>query len=343
MEDGGWKIPGATSNIQHSTFNIQIGKYVVLLACLIAAGLCGVGLFKSYSRGAWLGTAVGLGYLAYQVARQKRKAEGGKRESTYLTPALTPRPTGGEGEAMPSSTIHPPSSNFDAWLGKNRFSLAVILISVAVLAFWQFRFSEARPVQRIFSANNPNDFSWRNRVMAWQGAGRMMMDRPLTGFGWGEAETVYGKKYCPTNESAAIEMNDYLMIGISAGVPAMICFLVYILLGLRGKTGTGWKHYPTSRVAAEVTRLNLKAETSQSLLTSAATPQEANPETGATHCPTLPQPSAILHSPPSWRQYAVPGQRCCSSASGLTAACSNCRWRLCFGRSWSWGALHQSG
>jgi hypothetical protein len=41
---------------------------------------------------------------------------------------------------------------------------------------------------------------------------------------------VYGKKYCPLNESAAIEMNDFFMLGISAGVPALICFVAYLAL-----------------------------------------------------------------------------------------------------------------
>ena len=65
----------------------------------------------------------------------------------------------------------------------------------------------------------------------------MMIDRPWTGFGWGQAETDYSKKYLSSrlNEGAAIEMNDYLMIGISAGVPAMICFAAYIWLSLKPK------------------------------------------------------------------------------------------------------------
>jgi len=71
------------------------------------------------------------------------------------------------------------------------------MLSVVILLFWQYRFSEWRPAQRIFSIANINDFSWRNRVAAWEGATRMMIDRPLIGFGWGQAESAYGRSYCP--------------------------------------------------------------------------------------------------------------------------------------------------
>ncbi len=122
------------------------------------------------------------------------------------------------------------SSRFSFWFRRNGFSLVLLIASLSSLAFWQFRFSEQRPAQRIFSIANANDFSWRNRVTAWEGAVQMMIDQPWAGFGWGQAETDYGKKYCPPrlNESAAIEMNDYFMIGISAGVPTLFCFAAYL-------------------------------------------------------------------------------------------------------------------
>jgi hypothetical protein len=139
----------------------------------------------------------------------------------------------------------------------------VIVLSVVILLFWQFRFTEWRPAQRIFSIANINDFSWRNRVAAWEGATRMMIDRPLIGFGWGQAESAYGRSYCPPqlNESMAIQMNDFLMLGISAGAPALICFVIYIWLNLK-----------PNRVAAEVTRL--KSDMNQMLLTSSPTNQK---------------------------------------------------------------------
>ena len=39
---------------------------VGVLLCSFVAIVCGIGLFKSYSRGAWLATGVGIGYLIFQ-------------------------------------------------------------------------------------------------------------------------------------------------------------------------------------------------------------------------------------------------------------------------------------
>jgi hypothetical protein len=51
--------------IQNSTSNIRWGKILCAILCLFAAILCGYGLFKSFSRGAWIATLFGLGYLAW--------------------------------------------------------------------------------------------------------------------------------------------------------------------------------------------------------------------------------------------------------------------------------------
>ena len=118
--------------------------------------------------------------------------------------------------------------------------IVVIVFALSILGFWQFRFIEWQPARRAFSAANVNDFSWRNRITAWKGAIHMMQDRPLFGFGWGKAESVYNDKYRPPQieNGAAIQMNDYFMLGISAGVPALVCFLVYVGLSLRGPQST---------------------------------------------------------------------------------------------------------
>ena len=202
-----------SSRLENNRAKIGDGKWrktLCVALCSFAAILCGYGLFKSYSRGAWFGAICGLAHLF-------AKSEIGNRKSEIAEPARF--------------------SCF-SWLYRNRLSLSVVMLSVGILGFWQFRFSEWRPAQRIFSIANINDFSWRNRVAAWEGATRMMIDRPLMGFGWGQAEAAYGKDYSPPqlDASAAIEMNDYFMLGISAGVPALICFVVYIWLSLTGKT-----------------------------------------------------------------------------------------------------------
>lgn len=193
MEGHGWKR------------NLSV---VVFFAC---AAICAYGLFKSYSRGAWLSVVIALLFFS--------------RHASLVT-------------------RHAPLT---VWLKKNWTALLVLSFSLAVAGFWQLRFTEFLPAQRIASVGNPNDFSWRNRVTAWQGAARMLLARPLAGFGWGEAEAAYAKDYCPaaTKETAAIQMNDYLMLGISAGMPAMLCFAGYVALTFRKKTGTGRTCCPT--------------------------------------------------------------------------------------------------
>ncbi len=186
--------------LQARRWKVEVGqwkKYICAILLITAAILCGCGLFKSYSRGAWIGTALGIGYLAWREVQNR----------------------------------------WICWLKKNRLSISVILASSLLLGFWQFRFLDWRPVQRMVSVGNINDFSWRNRVVAWEGAIHMMADRPLAGFGWQKAESAYAKNYLPPqiSESAAIQMNDYFMLGISAGVPALLCFVTCLTLSLRRK------------------------------------------------------------------------------------------------------------
>ena len=180
-----------------------------VLALFAASGLCGFGLLKSYSRGAWLGTAVGIGFLLWKWIN---------REPREIHEKLT--------QEKPSTFNFQPATH-RIWLPSS-----ILIVSMLVISFWQFRHTESPLLRRVFSVGNVNDFSWRNRVTAWQGAGRMMWDKPIIGFGWGKAEEIYSKEYraARLEESAAVQLNDYLMIGISAGVPALVCLLVYLYL-----------------------------------------------------------------------------------------------------------------
>jgi hypothetical protein len=187
--------------------NKRSRELIVRLLLILTLSLTGLGLLKSYSRGAWLGTAIGFTYLFCH------KVHNSKRNGARFRFLPLQRPL--------------------------RAIIAIAFFS-AILCFWQFRFSEWRPARRVFSAVNVNDFSWRNRVAAWSGALHMMRDRPFFGFGWNRAELVYGKTYLPAQieNGAAIQMNDYFMLGISAGVPALFCFLVYVGLSLRSPRST---------------------------------------------------------------------------------------------------------
>jgi hypothetical protein len=301
---GRWRIEDGRSQISKKNWQRRFWRRFFILLCLVAVILLGRGLYHSLSRGAWLGTAVGMVYLLFNYAHfpmnstmvgrtPHPKAGGRARHSVRAAVSLfwtwrrsrraedcTPYqlsvsgiqcasqgwenslPIGsseaadaererrsrrnhvgmrrviqgfkardfGEREAISN---HPCVS----WLNQNRLPLIAIALSVFVIGFWQLRFSKFQAAQRMASVADPNDFSWRNRLSAWQGAIRMMIDKPLTGFGWGKAESVYAKRYCTTasNESAAIQMNDYLMLGISGGVPVMLCFIGYVVLAFRRK------------------------------------------------------------------------------------------------------------
>jgi O-antigen ligase len=183
--------------------------FVVL--CFIAAILMGHGLLRSYSRGAWVGTVCGLTYLFW-------------KRNTYLTSTLSPRSTDGEGELC----------SYLSSFRKNLVPLSIVVMSVLVLSFWYLRQADWYLPHRAFSAGNQNDFSWRNRVAAWEGALQITAEHPLFGAGWNQPAPLYEQYYLPAklSEGAAIEMNDYLMLGATLGVPALFCFGMYVWLSL---------------------------------------------------------------------------------------------------------------
>jgi O-antigen ligase len=113
-------------------------------------------------------------------------------------------------------------------------AVTVVCASLAVLAFWSFRHTEKVVARRAYSVANANDFSWRNRVAAWEGALQMMAERPWFGFGWNQPERVYDQYYraAKTNEGGAIQLNDYFILGTTLGIPALACFVLYVLLAL---------------------------------------------------------------------------------------------------------------
>ena len=128
-------------------------------------------------------------------------------------------------------------SRWTLWLRKNRFPLSTILIAAIILCFWQFRQTDAIIAKRALSVGNMSDFSWRNRVSAWEGALQIMAEHPVLGTGWNKPESLYQHYYLSPkmDESAAITLNDYLMLGATLGVPALICFGAYVGLSLTRK------------------------------------------------------------------------------------------------------------
>ena len=242
IEDGRWK------------------KSLCVVLSSLAAILLARGLWHSYSRGAWVAAACGLAYLAGEginceirrlragnFLRSSRgdeahlsESEIGKQKAendrvSFLLRGAPQRRSGATAarRLLPGIRIFRFSGDSSiSWFQKNWLPLSVVLFSVVVLGLSQFRQSDWLPARRVFSATNVNDFSWRNRVVAWEGALQMVADKPWFGFGWNQPERMYNYYYRPAKveEAAAIQMNDYLTLGASVGLPALSCFAIYLWL-----------------------------------------------------------------------------------------------------------------
>jgi len=239
---GPWDNPNLFGLLMGTGFLLAIGVFglrsfkkmrsdiwclVFVILCFIAAGLIGRGLLHSYSRGAWLGVGCGGAYLVWS----RIWGAGFKNVSFFL-------------------------------LKRNLPLAALVLVSVFVLMFWYLWQAEWPPVRRAFSAIRTEDFSWRNRVEAWQGALRITAEHPWFGNGWNQPEPLYEHYYLPPklNESAAIEMNDYVMLGATLGVPALLCFGMYLWLSFfRGSRNVGTSRFPVDDSAEYSRNVNRPA------------------------------------------------------------------------------------
>jgi hypothetical protein len=167
-----------------------------------------LGLVRSYSRGAWLGFAVAVvwcGWLRFSHA------------------ILSVRDGAIAGDMAARRR----------WLVV-RFSIVFLLIAVVGVP-WHSKDSQNPLLRRLGSIANQTDRSWRNRVDAWVGAVRMTTARPVTGWGLTTVENIYDFEFKPfnLNESAAIQLNDYLTLAAGMGWPALTLFLLLIASRLR--------------------------------------------------------------------------------------------------------------
>jgi len=231
------------------------GGFFWLAFYVVALGLMVIGLVNSYSRGAWLGAAIGLAYLAWQFLRRQKeecrrqKGEDSAGESEF----------GNRKSEISTGSCHSRGSRGILWLRRNWMPLAVILASLAVLAFWSFRHMDAIIARRAFSVANVNDLSWRNRLVAYEGGLQMMATSPWCGFGWDQPKPVYEEFYMPTQliDSRVFDLNDYFNTGLALGLPALACFLTYIWLSLHRHPASNIVHPECSSPATR--HLSLRA------------------------------------------------------------------------------------
>ncbi len=215
-----WTLGDGELKASPRNWELKFGKYFLAILCFVSAVLMVHALLYSYSRGAWIATIFGLAYLIMQKGGGRQELETG---STKI-----------------EISFGPSILRAFKWIRRNRLTLSVIIFSVGVLVLWQFRHSERDViVDRAFSIANKNDFSWRNRITACEGALQIMAENSWFGAGQNWPDLLYQQYYLPPNlvESAAIETNDYLMLGATLGMPALVCFGMYIWLSLTRKSG----------------------------------------------------------------------------------------------------------
>jgi O-antigen ligase len=178
-------------------------RFVIAFLFLMTACLMVMELLESYSRGAWVATFIGAGYIIADFG------------------------------------VRSPELPIFQRIKRNWLPLAVGCVSLGVVLFWQFKQTNWRPARRALSAANSADFSWRNRIAAWEGALQVAADHPWFGVGWSQPELLYEYYYLPPRltERGAIATNDYLMLGATLGIPALFCFCMYFWQSLFGRAG----------------------------------------------------------------------------------------------------------
>lgn len=179
-------------------------RWLRVAVWVFCAAVTGTALLKSYSRGAWLGAGLGLGWLGWVWLRSATENSASASPALRIVWACAP-----------------------AWL--------LALAAAGVLAFWSLRHTESPLVRRAFTVGNVNDFSWRNRVATWPGALEAMSRKPLVGWGWGRPANVFerGHKPAALSEGGAVTLNNYLMVGMMLGAPALIALVSWLWLGWR--------------------------------------------------------------------------------------------------------------
>ncbi|HKI70136.1 MAG TPA: O-antigen ligase family protein, partial [Verrucomicrobiae bacterium] len=192
---GGWNLLWSMCSCA-ATRKSAIGNWQSAML-FVAAGMMAVGLLCSYSRGAWLGTAIGLLYLARQMKSRKQKLE-----SRNLI---------GSGKVFLFSIF------------------CFLLLIFGVWFFWNTPRTAPWYWQRLDLSRG----SVQHRLAAWKAGLEIMRDHPF-GVGWNRAVDTYARDYSPPEGGAlAITTNDYLMLGTQLGWPGLLCFVTYVGLCYR--------------------------------------------------------------------------------------------------------------
>lgn len=171
----------------------------VTLLYLCAFTICIVCVVKSYSRGAWVASVVGIIYLIWN----------------YLG-------------AYQSSARKVTATHLCYWFAGGLVIGVAVVLLLSLFTQQQYILSH-----RVIAAFGNKDFSSMNRLASYQDGINMIMDRPLCGNGWGDVIALHSALYLQSGISngIAIKLNDFLMLVIRLGIPAscllMICLVVW--------------------------------------------------------------------------------------------------------------------
>ena len=186
-----------TANRSHQP--LALWRILKLLICTTAAVGLGVCLIQSYSRAAWF--ALGAASLYFALCWPRIRTEQARSTNNAFILSL--------------------------------FVLLILDVAVVTVAHGQ----NLKPtiLRRALSVLDVKDFSWRNRVAAYEGSLQMMADKPFFGFGWNRSQTIYDQYYLrPSAQGVgAVRLNDYLTLSTELGIGAGTCLFAYLLFSLR--------------------------------------------------------------------------------------------------------------
>ena len=213
-------------SVRADRLKLRFVRCGIAIVFLFASILMARGLLNSYSRGAWFGTGCGLAYLFF--ASNLFLKVGIHYKYVFLVRAKS-------------------------------LAFSLLLFAIFTLSFFQLRQVDSwRPLQRMFSAVDTLDFSWRNRIAALNGAAEITAEHSWAGVGWSRPELLYEHYYVSPKlvDGEAIEMNDYLMLVTTLGVPALFCFGMYLWLALSQRVEVGREKLRGRKQRTKVTSQN---------------------------------------------------------------------------------------
>lgn len=205
LAESSWNYAQSKAVAVPSTGNHKLDMLLVLPAILLLSGL-----IQSLSRGAWLGTTLASFWLADHFLQKFHFSFGAETARDFLQS----------------------SHRSFGWSTCNLKSGIILTLALCLLTFWTARHDEHPHFRRVFTLGNATDFSWRNRVLAYEQALQMIQEQLLEGYSLAQWEQIHTSYYQPAwqEDGSAIKLNDYFVKSIVNGIPDILFFWIYLAL-----------------------------------------------------------------------------------------------------------------